>query len=740
MRFLLPPVVTIALLGAISSSTYAAELLYTIPDGWNKSNGAGGIVSLMPKITDIDSIAMIVIGPSQPLSGNLDASLSAAHSTIVRGLGTPVNTDKPEMGDAEGGSRACESEVKHSSGITFQVRSVGFATKDGKTFQTVHVCLSPGAKTRYSTEIAAFLRSIRFDGSPALPAPVATPTPSKPVPAPAGNNSLFQKPVAGDEMAFLRKVAPTGWSVSEESGRLIFRPTTLGAGEVVEAVATPRYSLQGLLITAFTDAFARAQVPKGSVLLEKETSAAAQTNNQATTYRHYRLSSGEERIGLYSSLSVDQQTARLITATASSTELLKRYQPQLIELMASAYRAEKREAVATNRGTKEDTLPPKIPNMKPGGPLQPGIYVGNGVYDGKIRHQTRLYLYDTGEACIRDGEGKEKRFGSQTFKYDPITGKLDISSIESLINSKSSPAEDYCVYGRDPQGKPFIYASEDRGLGVLVQVLKYEGPTDRPSPQEEKDAKAAAEAEARRYKLVLPAGQGLKPAQVEGVFYNSTVKYDATGTTARDDVYLLLKDGTLRDGIPVAFDELDVSLSKRREPEKWGKWRRQGEKVLVAWADNPTRFEPVKGTMAKPTRTGQKLVGHWGSGSTSGNFVTGSSYRIWGVTFTEAGGFQKDERGGSNNGSLAQTLNNTYIFTTYDEDGGTTSASAPGVIVGSVRKNTRRPSNRGTYTVNGFLLTLRYDNGKVERLPFFSSDDQKMLYFEGAILRKDDKK
>ena len=47
----------------------------------------------------------------------------------------------------------------------------------------------------------------------------------------------------------------------------------------------------------------------------------------------------------------------------------------------------------------------------------------------------------------------------------------------------------------------------------------------------------------------------------------------------------------------------------------------------------------------------------------------------------------------------------------------------------------------GTYTISGYAMTLRYDNGQVERTPFFFVDAaHHELSFEGAQLGRDDKK
>ena len=113
---------------------------------------------------------------------------------------------------------------------------------------------------------------------------------------------------------------------------------------------------------------------------------------------------------------------------------------------------------------------------------------------------------------------------------------------------------------------------------------------------------------------------------------------------------------------------------------------------------------------------------------------------MWGVTFTRDGRFVKDNRGGSSSGSLGTTMNDFSVNSTYDDDGSVTSFSSPGAV--GYAKNKKRGSSRaGTYTINGYTLTLHYDSGKTAQLPFFFEDAKRdQVYFEGALLAHDDGK
>ncbi len=210
--------------------------------------------------------------------------------------------------------------------------------------------------------------------------------------------------------------------------------------------------------------------------------------------------------------------------------------------------------------------------------------------------------------------------------------------------------------------------------------------------------------------------------------------------TVEDETYLLLKDGTLKDGLPVAPDEMDASLSRRREPVKWGRWRKQRTQVLAAWPDRPNHYEALVGTMAIAGKPGERLSGRYAAGSTTGSSLMGGSYRIWGVTFTPDGRFKKDNRGGSSSGTFGQTMNDFSVDTAYNDEGSVTSFSTPSTV-GYARRKTKGSNRAGTYTISGYTLVLHYDNGRVARLPFFfASEKRKQLFFDGDMLSLDDPK
>jgi hypothetical protein len=449
-----------------------------------------------------------------------------------------------------------------------------------------------------------------------------------------------------------------------------------------------------------------------------------------------RKSNGAPIVYLYIGTSLDQESGMLVRIRANNTELMSRYQADFDKITVAAMEWSKKEIIAAGRGMAVEKAIPTPKGMKPGGKMLYGVYEGHAVwhnYDTKEAKSLGTYRIEIYEKEVRTVGRDDDTY---SYYYDSRTGKLNLSygGQRDLWNDNDDPKDQSCVYGYDEAGKPYIYASKDMGFSRKISTLRYTGPNTRPSSAEEKVAKAAAEAEARRYKFVVPAGKGIQPEQVAHVLYNLNVQ-TGFGFSTSMDTYLLLKDGTIRDDLPVAIDEMDMSLSRRKEPEKWGKWRRQGDKFLVAWNDRPNHYEEITASIAIPAKRNERLKGTWTTTMSSGHMATGVSVNQWGVTFTPDGRFEKFRSGMSGTGTMA--LNNgTSISTAYDDEGSSVSISTPGAVGGSSTKSNKKGSDRrGTYVFNGYLVILRYDNGKEERIPFFFQDAKKeSIYFEGSSM------
>ena len=533
--------------------------------------------------------------------------------------------------------------------------------------------------------------------------------------------------------ASAQTTGPSGWKTEAVGTNAVMTPPGLAPGEFFQITVFPRTSQSGAVITDFLDGFADRDAAALGKLVGAQEPAAAKNHAAAAVSRNFTTASGAARAALYVAISADGENVRVVRQVSSaSAEVMKRYQPQMSAIVKYLAAHEKTDAVASGRGLQAEKLPMTPDGMTPGGKIVPGIYAGNAVYsnDGKIGDRFRLYLYASGEFSLCNDKGVEVEFGADDYKYDPITGLLSVGRTFEMNNDRFDPDENFCLYGRGADGKPYLHASSYRGYGWRTTILHYAGPLDRPSPKQLEAQKAAADAEARRYKFVTAPGKGVQTAQIARVLHNQISNLD--NGPDKNEVYLLLKDGTIHDGLPVPPDELDAPLSRRWEPEKWGHWRRQGAQYLASWPDQPNHFEPLKGEIVLPAKTGERLAGRFATGSTSGSTLLGGSWSIWGVKFSPGARFQKDSRGGSSSGTMGQTMNDFSVDTVSDDDGSTTSFSTPSTVGFAKRKKTGGHRG-GTYSLSGYTLTLHYDDGRTARLPFFfTSARRDGLYFEGS--------
>jgi hypothetical protein len=109
---------------------------------------------------------------------------------------------------------------------------------------------------------------------------------------------------------------------------------------------------------------------------------------------------------------------------------------------------------------------------------------------------------------------------------------------------------------------------------------------------------------------------------------------------------------------------------------------------------------------------------------------------MWGVTFGRDGRFSRNTSGGSGSGMTGELGGSgVNVGTIYTDKGSATSVGGPNFGGGSVSKREDKGDRAGTYSINGYTLELRYENGTVRRLPFFlSSANNPKIWFEGSLL------
>jgi hypothetical protein len=253
-------------------------------------------------------------------------------------------------------------------------------------------------------------------------------------------------------------------------------------------------------------------------------------------------------------------------------------------------------------------------------------------------------------------------------------------------------------------------------------------------------AKPAAEPPAERpYAYVKPAGTGLKPKDIEAILWEWRNEQSGMTMQVRTYYYLLLKDGTYRHGLPpVALEDFDAAAEKQGDKEQWGRWTRSGASYGLK-RNGDTDVHTVRADSARlPARKDEKLEGTWEIETAYSSLWSVSRSRR-SISFDRDGRFTRNS-GGSIVGSMGSGAAGNAVggSVTHDDDSSSSSMSSQVAVAGTSRKRpSTLPDRSGTYRLDGYTLELRYDNGRVERLAFCTTDSRDTFYFNGEELRRE---
>ena len=151
---------------------------------------------------------------------------------------------------------------------------------------------------------------------------------------------------------------------------------------------------------------------------------------------------------------------------------------------------------------------------------------------------------------------------------------------------------------------------------------------------------------------------------------------------------LLLRSGDAVRDIGALSDRRGLGGHRRSNPETWTRWRRSGDKVELKGGDTWVEFAPL-GQMQRPLPKDTRLAGSYSP-------LRNSRLRD------------------RSNDELSPFSWSTLRFDRsgrFSSRGGTVSSAWMGRAVAIER---RRGSAAGTYLIDGFMLTLRRDDGQVE--------------------------
>lgn len=207
---------------------------------------------------------------------------------------------------------------------------------------------------------------------------------------------------------------------------------------------------------------------------------------------------------------------------------------------------------------------------------------------------------------------------------------------------------------------------------------------------------------------------GLKPAQIKGMTIHLEYTLGGVGgmMVAEYAPYLMLADGTIYNDPIISPYKFDVAKSRQLEPKKWGTWKEVGKTIVISWPNKEKEKDrsetwEKQWFWARPAMPGEKIKGTYKTISGGGNTAMGGNVMIVSatdLTFNEQGQFTKASvAGGSNSGDFGVSS------TAYAHN-----------------------DAAGTYTLNGYSLELKYNNGKIEQKSFYFYPDSKEAFGVGS--------
>ena len=251
-------------------------------------------------------------------------------------------------------------------------------------------------------------------------------------------------------------------------------------------------------------------------------------------------------------------------------------------------------------------------------------------------------------------------------------------------------------------------------------------------------------------RVTAKPGQGLQDKALAAVVLHGHADY-SNGSQWREEVRFLLRDGSayLRTEMPP--DQLDLSRSRRLEPQQWGRWRARGDHHDFQAQDDhgaPTgSWEPGEHRPMRPWAPGTRIEGSFSRSAFYGSLFTGGTASTRSIRFTRDGRFERSFHSQSGSGSLAAVQGTVIHGSAYGDGKGSQSVAGGtvGTGLGSVTTTTAPnrkddgASRRGSYTLSGYAAVLRYDDGHEERLLSFPVDESGRSVYLGEASYTQDK-
>lgn len=259
------------------------------------------------------------------------------------------------------------------------------------------------------------------------------------------------------------------------------------------------------------------------------------------------------------------------------------------------------------------------------------------------------------------------------------------TSVLSLVEKSSIMCKQLPSLMEQPEFNPSLRKGAD--LNRLAAQLRGQ-PSDKYSPP--------STGVGQKHLVTPPPNRSLPQAQsaprgsnhVEAVITHTATRMGYGGfTTYIYPAYILFKDGTICNDLNVSPYDLDVRKSQESEPKKWGHWKYIGNSIQIQWnsASKPELWDRQWFRM-DPGKKSDRLSGYFKS-------------------FMAAG-----------SGAIASMAVNGFTFT---PDGHFSASGSAAVINGIYSRSSSTQALTGTYSIDGYSIELRFDDGRVERKGFY---------------------
>jgi len=285
---------------------------------------------------------------------------------------------------------------------------------------------------------------------------------------------------------------------------------------------------------------------------------------------------------------------------------------------------------------------------------------------------------------------------------------------------------------RDAQGTQWIalYTAAPRPDGsVQCSAIV----TDLPASAASDYAKTAGTILGSLSKPDAVASAPASDGQIVAVLHEGRGQSTGTGYQYIESADLLLKDGWAYLGLTVPPEYLDEAASKQKEPNKWHRWKSEGNTILV---ENAGQWTKLDADRVRPLPAGAALSIALMHRHSTGFGGMGSYNTLATIAFASNGRYERSAGVIAGTGAVQAGGGFSGGAASYqDQNGrGSSASGSNGTVTTTSRsRGAGDPNLAGTYKVTGYTLELDGAGGVAQRvLAFYPFPDNKSIYIDGV--------